>query len=97
VELKNVLVWALVATDSDRPCCWPAGPCSRARKATLSWPSTAATRRGRSRSPSSRRWRVRAGEWRSATARAGQAFLVSHGCVPSSLVLWEGAAKRARV
>jgi SRSO17 transposase len=35
--------------------CWSAGRWPRARRATLSWPFTAAGRRGRSRCPSSRR------------------------------------------
>ena len=49
--------------------CWPAGPCGPARKATWSWPSTAATHRARSPSPSSPRLRARAGESRTASPK----------------------------
>ena len=49
--------------------CWSAGPCSPARKASSSWPSTAATRRARSPWPSSPRSRARGGESRTASPR----------------------------
>jgi hypothetical protein len=49
--------------------CLSAGPCSRVRKATSSWPFTAAGHRGRSLSPSLPLSPGRAGEWRTASLR----------------------------
>jgi hypothetical protein len=44
--------WALIETADPGTGCWPAGPCTKARKASLSWPSSAAGHLARSPCPS---------------------------------------------